>query len=88
MEVRRCASVPSDVVCLFGWVFVVARNSLRQLREERSLDCRDHVLRNLWKASLGNGVDAGMVLNWFGEGIGCGGEDATVWDSGWPSEHY
>ena len=28
-----------------------------------------------------------MVLDWFGERIGYGGEDATVWDSAWPSEH-
>ena len=41
VEVRRCASVTSDLVCLFGWVFGVARNFLRQLREERYLDCRD-----------------------------------------------
>ena len=41
VEVWRCGSVPSDVVFLSGWGFGVARNFLRQLREERSLDCRD-----------------------------------------------
>ena len=47
---------------------------------------------------MGNGVDAEMVLDWFGVRIGCGGEDATacvettegvaptVWDSAWLSE--
>ena len=53
MRVRRCASVASDVVCLFGWVFGVARNFLRYLREERSLDCRDQLCEEFIEGEFG-----------------------------------
>lgn len=53
-----------------GRVLDVAKDLLR---EERLQACRDKLVEELWKASLGSWMaDEGMVLHGFGERIGCG----------------
>lgn len=56
-----------------GRVLDVAKDLLR---EERLRGCRDKLVEELWKASLGSWMaDEGMVLHGFSEriGYGCGG---------------
>lgn len=52
------------------WVLGVAKDLLR---EERLRGCRDKLVEELSKASLGSWMaDEGVVLHGFGERIGCG----------------